>query len=128
MISRYHDGSGQDAPAGRRANPIRALIILALALLMTGLQPWNHGFSGNGPAAGNINSAFIMSADHDNGDRDAGIPAPGHCLFHAGCTVFLDDEASMLPVSFASDWPAFIASTDVGLRPRPDPKPPKFLA
>ena len=128
MISRYHDGSGQDAPAVRRANPIRALIVLALALLLIGLQPWNHGYSANASATGSINSAAVMSADCGGGGRDAGNQAASHCLLHAGCAVSVVAEASMLPVSYPSDWPAFIAGTDVGLRPGPDPKPPKLLA
>jgi len=127
VISRYHDGSDRYAPAGRRARPIRALMILALALLMIGLQPWGHGFSANAPAIGSINSAVVMSADHGSGNRDTGIPAVSHCLLHAGCAVSLDGEGSMLPVSYRSDWPVFIADTDVGLRSRPDPRPPKLL-
>ena len=128
MISRYHDGSDHDAPAGRRARPVRVIMILALALLLIGLQPWNYGPPANASAIGSIEYIIGVSTDHGSGDHGAGIPAPGHCLFHAGCAVSLGGEASMLPVSFASDWPAFIAGTDVGLRPRPDPKPPKFLA
>ena len=128
VISRNHDGSDHDAPAGRRARPIRVIMILALALLLIGLQPWNYGHRANASAIGSIETIIGVSAYHGSGDHGAGIPAPGHCLFHAGCAVSLDGEASMLPVSFASDWPAFIAGTDIGLRPRPDPRPPKFLA
>jgi len=128
VISRYHDGSEHQAPAGRRAQPVRAIMILVLALLLIGLQPWNHGYSANASATGSINSAAVMSADCGGGDRDAGNQAASHCLLHAGCAVSVVAEASMLPVSYPSDWPAFIAGTDIGLRPHPDPKPPKFLA
>ena len=128
MISRYHDGSEHQAPAGRRADPVRAMIILALALLMIGLQPWNHGYSANVPAIDSMDSAAVMSADCGGGDRDTGSQAASHCLLHAGCTVSLVVEASMVPVSYPSDWPAFISGSDIGIRPGPEPKPPKFLA
>jgi len=103
-------------------------MILALALLMIGLQPWNHGYSANAPAIGSIGSTIVMSADCGSGDRDAGNQAASHCLLHAGCAVSVVAEASMVPVSYTSDWPAFISGADVGLRPGPDPKPPKYLA
>jgi hypothetical protein len=128
VISRYHDGSDHYAPAERRARPGRALMVLALALLMIGLQPWNHGFSANAPIIGGMDSAVVVSADHGSGDRDAGIPAASHCLLHAGCAVSLHAEDSVLPVSYASDWPVFISGADVGQSPGPDPKPPKNLA
>jgi hypothetical protein len=128
VISRYHDGSGHDAPAERRADPIRAILVLALALMMAGLQPWGHGYSANAAAVAGMDCAVIMSADRGSGDRDTGIPAASQCLIHAVCAVSLDAKASMLPVSYASDWPVFISGADVGPSPGPEPKPPKFLA
>lgn len=126
MISRYRDGSGHHPPAGRRAWPARALMIVALALLMIGLQPWNHGFAANAPAVGAMECTIGISADHGDAGRGAGIPIASHCLLHAGCAVSSYAEDSMRPVAYPSDWPAFIANTDIGQRSGPDPKPPKF--
>ena len=127
MISRYHDGSDPDTPAECHARP-RALLVLGLALLLIGFQPWNHGFSGNASAIVSMDIAVVMSTDHGSGDHDSRIPDASHCLLHAGCAVSLDVKASIPPVSYPSDWPVFIAGTDVGQRPGPDPKPPKLLA
>jgi hypothetical protein len=102
-------------------------MILALALLLIGLQPWNHGYSANAPAFGSTEYTISSSADHGGADRDAGMPIASHCLLHAGCAVSFYAEVSMLPVSYFSDWPALIANTDIGQRSGPDPKPPKFL-
>ncbi len=126
VISRWHDRPDHDASTTRRAVPVYAVLILALALLMAGFQPWNHGFSSNTAVMDGAGSALALSADCGRSDRNAGMPAASQCLLHAACAVSLGCDASMQPVSFTADWPVFLAGTDPDLRRPPDPEPPRF--
>jgi hypothetical protein len=123
----YRDGSGRRAPAKRRANEVRAILVVVLALLMINLQPGGHAFSANASIVAGID-ATIISTDCHGGNPSAGMPAASHCLVHAGCAVFVDVMASDGPIFCTADWPAFNADADIGPGPRPDPKPPKYSA
>ncbi len=93
VISRWHDRPDHDASTTRRAVPVYAVLILALALLMAGFQPWNHGFSSNTAVMDGAGSALALSADCGRSDRNAGMPAASQCLLHAACAVSLGCDA-----------------------------------